>query len=146
MYSSSSKPTNRYKPPSKSANYESPSVANRSRSNFDEMYDETWPLDEVINKIDIKTDEETDDDDRLSNNYTRNIQTWRSGPQLISQTGNSGSEMKRIPGEGALYSSYTEGTKVWKDKQVRRHDYSSKRGSQFDLSTKYTKPGNPYGK
>lgn len=130
--------TSPYKAPSRNANvYES--SHNRSQVNLDDICDETWPLDEVIEKVDIKSDSEDD------YNYNKNIQTWHSGPQVISENFNSGKDYHRTPGEGIIFSAFNEGSRTWKDKTVRHHEYNSKKGTQFDLSNKYTKPGKTYG-
>lgn len=120
-----------YKAPSKSANSHDNGSC-RSQVNLGKVCDETWPLDEVINKIELKSDS----DDEY--NYNRNIQSWTSGPQLISETYNTGRDMKRFPGDGRVFSAFHEGSKTWKNTSVRHHQYNSKRGTQFDLSDKYS--------
>ncbi|XP_075679763.1 uncharacterized protein LOC113794241 [Dermatophagoides pteronyssinus] len=103
---------------------------NRSRSNFDGddneiIYDETWPLDQVINKIDLKSDDSDNDDDNRP--YNIEIENWHSGPQLLSNTFDSGRNLKRLPGNGQLYSSWNQGSQTWKDKSVQHRKYKIKK-------------------
>ncbi|KAH7646444.1 hypothetical protein HUG17_1982 [Dermatophagoides farinae] len=98
---------------------------NRSRSNFGEICDETWPLDEVINKIELKSD--SDDESGINQPYNVESNIWRSGPQLVSHNFDSGRDIKRLPGNGAMFSSWNQGSKTWKDKSVQHRKYKVKK-------------------
>lgn len=131
MYSSyTPKYYDSYKAPSRNANtYES--NHNRSRVNIDEICEETWPLDEVIQKVDIKSDSEDDF------NYSKNLQSWSSGPQVISENFNSRKDVHRVPGEGIIMSAFNEGSRTWKNKTVHHHEYNTQKGTKFDLSDRF---------
>ena len=122
---------------------------NRSRSNFDGddneiIYDETWPLDQVINKIDLKSDDSDNDDDNRP--YNIEIENWHSGPQLLSNTFDSGRNLKRLPGNGQLYSSWNQGSKTWKDKSIQHRKYKIKKNPSITKLNKSIGSSLSYGK
>lgn len=123
-----------YKAPSKSANtYDASS--NRSRSNLNELYDETWPLDEVIDKIDIKSDSEDD----LSYSRGPTSHSWNHRGALHTPDRYS----SRHASSDRVYSAFPSSSKPWSS--ARRYDLSPKRESHLETSNKWNK-GSSYGK
>lgn len=132
-YGSSTSP---YKAPSKSANTFESSIGggghNRSRSNLHDIasspYDETWPLDEVINKIDIKSDSEDDfgvygGGNRSCGNGTSTAAAhqhypWRSSSPsyLNSRYTNSSSALN----SDRVYSAFPESKSTWSSSRQLR--------------------------
>lgn len=143
--------TSFYKAPSRNAN-DNKSQKNRSRYIYDtgsnvDACDETWPLDEVINRIESKTDTISDQEEVPQ--YDVQTDQWKSGPQIIHNTFNSGRDTKRLPGHGTLYSSFNQGSTTWKDTSVKHRKYKTKSpkqsqtsgslgGSAYDLKTTTT--------
>lgn len=116
-----------FRSPSKDANSSQSSYNNRKQhSNFGEICDETWPLDDVINKIELKTD--SDDDDHDENQpYNVELNKWHSGPKIVSNTFDSGRDINRLPGNGTIISSWNHGSQTWKDKSVQHRKYRVKK-------------------
>lgn len=127
-YGTSSSP---YKvPPSKSANTFETSIGsgshNRSRSNLHDSstyHDETWPLDEVINKIDIKTSDSEDDFGVYGGGNRRGLGNtttsthhdypWRSSsPSYLNSN--------RYKSPERVYSAFPDSSKSWSSSRQLR--------------------------
>lgn len=137
-----------FKAPSKNANnmgYEL--KTNRFRSNIidNDICDETWPLDEVINKIEQRDEDNIEKDGHV---YNLHSSTWRSGPQLISDKYNSSRDIENIRGHGTIYSAFQQGSKIWKDSSVKHKKYKTKiQENSASFGDKYFEKSFPsYGK
>lgn len=109
-----------YKAPSRSANTYEYGNPNRSRTNLNDSCDETWPLDEVINKIDVRSDSE--DDFHYNRNYS-----WNRGTDQYTPRNTSAAD--------TIYSAFPDHNRQsWNT----RRDYSPKR-SPLDSNSKWPK-------
>lgn len=128
-----------YKAPSKSANTYEMFNNNRSRSNLHDICDETWPLDEVIEKIDIKSDSEDD------LNYYRNQQQSRNSRQSPQQQYNLTNYSSRkyafdspnqtFSDRYSSNSNYNNNNKLWNN--PRNYDFSPKYSAPIDTDKWY---------
>ncbi|KPM05410.1 hypothetical protein QR98_0038720 [Sarcoptes scabiei] len=125
-----------FKAPSRNANsFDSKSNHRSSRKNhIDDVCDETWPLDEVINRIELKSDISDNEDDQR---YNVRSSQWRSGPRLMSDSFTTNRDVKRVPHGGTIYSSFSQGSKTWKDNSVKHRTYKTKKPSFIDQSDRY---------